>query len=46
METISNAGLAVGILATDGIVLTAEKKVSSKLLDQKGECEKIHRLCE
>lgn len=46
METISNAGLAIGILAKDGIVLTAEKMVTSKLLDQKGECEKIHKLCE
>lgn len=46
METISNAGLAIGILATDGVVLTAEKKIVSKLLNQKGEGEKIHKICE
>ncbi|KAK9785182.1 hypothetical protein WJX73_000577 [Symbiochloris irregularis] len=33
MEAISNAGAALGILATDGVVLAAEKKILSKLLD-------------
>uniref|UniRef100_A0A7S1WYT3 Proteasome subunit alpha type n=1 Tax=Tetraselmis chuii TaxID=63592 RepID=A0A7S1WYT3_9CHLO len=33
MEAISNAGAAVGILATDGVVLAAEKRITSKLLD-------------
>jgi len=33
MEAISNAGAAVGILATDGVVLVAEKKITSKLLE-------------
>eukprot|EP00798_Chlamydomonas_sp_ICE-L_P025282 gene25282-10935_t len=33
MEAISNAGAAIGILATDGVVLIAEKKITSKLLD-------------
>ncbi|KAK9819509.1 hypothetical protein WJX74_001650 [Apatococcus lobatus] len=33
IEAISNAGAAVGILATDGVVLAAEKKIISKLLD-------------
>lgn len=33
MEAISNAGASIGILATDGVVLVAEKKITSKLLD-------------
>ena len=33
MEAISNAGAAIGCLAADGVVLIAEKKISSKLLD-------------
>lgn len=33
MEAISNAGAAIGIMATDGVVLASEKKISSKLLD-------------
>jgi len=33
MEAINHAGAAVGILASDGIVLAAEKKVHSKLLE-------------
>ena len=31
MEAISNAGAAIGVLATDGIVLAAEKKITSKV---------------
>lgn len=34
MEAISHAGTCLGILATDGIVLAAEKTVTSKLLEQ------------
>ena len=30
MEAISNAGAAIGMLAKDGVVLVAEKKVTSK----------------
>lgn len=30
MEAISNAGSCVGILAKDGVVLAAEKKITSK----------------
>lgn len=41
MEAISHAGTVVGILAKDGIVLAAEKKVTSKLLEQDQSCEKI-----
>lgn len=33
MEAISNAGIAIGVLADNGIVLASEKKISSKLLD-------------
>merc|ERR1719158_195668 len=33
MEAIGKAGSCVGILACDGVVLAAEKKVTSKLLD-------------
>lgn len=34
MEAISNAGAAIGMLAKDGVVLIAEKKIISKV----GEC--------
>jgi 20S proteasome subunit alpha 3 len=33
MEAISNAGAALGVLAKDGVVLAAEKRITSKLLD-------------
>ena len=33
MEAISHAGTVLGVLAKDGVVLAAEKKVTSKLLD-------------
>lgn len=33
MEAISHAGICVGILAEDGIVLAVEKKITSKLLE-------------
>jgi 20S proteasome subunit alpha 3 len=33
MEAISHAGSVLGVLATDGVVLAAEKKVTGKLLD-------------
>lgn len=36
MEAISHAGTALGILAKDGVVLAAEKKVTGKLLDLSG----------
>lgn len=31
MEAISNAGATMGALATDGVVLVAEKKITSKV---------------
>ncbi|KAI8807268.1 putative proteasome component Pre9 [Cladochytrium replicatum] len=44
MEAISHAGTALGILADDGIVLAAEKKVTSKLLEQSASAEKVYVL--
>jgi len=44
MEAITHAGAAVGILATDGIVLAAEKKVTSKLLEPGTKSEKMFRI--
>ncbi|KAI9142410.1 nucleophile aminohydrolase [Paraphysoderma sedebokerense] len=44
MEAISHAGTALGIQAKDGIVLAAEKKVTSKLLEQTVATEKIYIL--
>ena len=46
MEAISHAGTALGILASDGIVIAAEKKVTSKLLEQTTTSEKIYVLNE
>ena len=46
MEAISHAGTALGILASDGIVIAAEKKVTSKLLEQATTSEKIYLLNE
>ncbi len=44
LEAISQAGTVIGILATDGIVLAAERKVTSKLLDQDSSTEKVYIL--
>ncbi|GAB5585665.1 Proteasome subunit alpha type-3 [Umbelopsis nana] len=44
MESISLAGIALGIMAKDGIVIAAEKKVTSKLLEQSSLSEKIYKL--
>jgi 20S proteasome subunit alpha 3 len=46
MEAISHAGTAIGVLSTDGIVLAAEKKVTSKLLEQDSSAEKLYVLNE
>ncbi len=46
MEAISHAGTAMGILATDGVMLAAEKKIVSKLLDQRQAQEKIFHISE
>lgn len=39
MEAISHAGTVLGVLAKDGVVLAAEKKVTGKLLDLSGSKE-------
>jgi 20S proteasome alpha/beta subunit len=46
MESISLAGIALAIMAKDGIVVAAEKKVTSKLLEQSSSSEKIYKLSE
>ena len=46
LEAINHAGTAIGILATDGIVLAAERKVTSKLLEQDTSAEKLYTLNE
>jgi 20S proteasome subunit alpha 3 len=46
LEAISHAGTALGILAKDGIVLAAERKVTSKLLEQDTSAEKLYVLNE
>ena len=43
MEAISHAGICIGILATDGVLLGVEKKVSSKLLEVTSS-EKIYKV--
>ncbi|KTW25744.1 hypothetical protein T552_03357 [Pneumocystis carinii B80] len=42
LEAISHAGTALGVMSTDGIVLAAEKKVISKLLEKNISTEKIY----
>lgn len=45
MEAISHAGAAVGILAVDGVILAAEKRITSKLLEtSKSTTEKMYKI--
>ena len=44
MEAIGHAGTCLGILATDGIVLAAERRNLHKLLDEATTAEKIYKL--
>ena len=44
MEAISHAWAAIGILAKDGVVLVAEKKFTSKLLDPPKHSEKLYKI--
>jgi 20S proteasome subunit alpha 3 len=44
MEAISHAWAAVGILATNGVVLAAEKRSSSKLLEPGLKSEKMFKV--
>ena len=46
MEAVSHAGACLGILASDGIVLAAERKNTNKLLDDGMFSEKIFKLDE
>lgn len=42
MEAISHAGTAIGILGSDGIVIAAEKKLTSTLLEPSKSSEKMY----
>eukprot|EP01114_Cavostelium_apophysatum_P013143 TRINITY_DN311_c0_g1_i1.p1 TRINITY_DN311_c0_g1~~TRINITY_DN311_c0_g1_i1.p1 ORF type:complete len:251 (-),score=53.06 TRINITY_DN311_c0_g1_i1:34-786(-) len=44
MEAIGHAGAAIGITATDGIVLGAEKKLTTKLLEPQISSEKMYKI--
>lgn len=44
MEAISKAGSAVGILSQEGVVLAAEKRITSKLLDVRQATEKLFKV--
>lgn len=44
MEAIGHAGTCLGILASDGIVLAAERRNTNKLLDEVFTSEKIYKL--
>ena len=46
MEAISHAGTCLGVLASDGVLLAAEKKNINKLLDDVVFSEKIYKLHE
>eukprot|EP01136_Pigoraptor_vietnamica_P016646 Opistho-1_new@60808 len=46
LEAISHAGTCLGVLASDGIVLAAEKRITSRLLEQDHTMEKIYKLNE
>jgi len=46
MEAISHAGTCLGIQASDGILIAAEKRNVHKLLDDKVLAEKIYRISE
>lgn len=44
MEATSQAGSAVGILASNGVVIAAEKRITSKLLDIRTSSEKMFKI--
>ena len=46
MEAIGHAGTCLGILASDGVLLAAERKSINKLLDDVIFSEKIYKLDE
>ena len=46
MEAIGHAGICLGILANDGVLLAAERRNINKLLDEVSYSEKIYKLHE
>lgn len=46
MEAINNAGSTVGILCPEGIVIGAERKQTSKLLERSRHSEKMYKVTE
>jgi len=44
MQAISHAGAVIGILATDGVVIAAEKRTSSKLLEPGTKSDKMYKI--
>ena len=46
MEAIGLAGTCFGILAEDGVVLAAERKITNKLLDEIPFSDKIYKINE
>lgn len=44
LEAINHASIAIGVLAKDGIAIIAERKATSKLLDQEAVNEKLYTL--
>lgn len=44
MEAVGHAGICLGVLANDGIVLAAERRNTNKLLDEVFASEKIYKL--
>ncbi len=44
MEAIGHAGAAVGVMSPEGVVLAAEKKTASKLLDTGKRSEKMYQV--
>ena len=46
MEAIGHAGSCLGILASDGVLIAAEKRNTNKLLDEVSCSEKIYKLQE
>lgn len=46
MEAIGHAGTCLGVVASDGIVLAAEKRITNKLLDDVFVSDKIYKIDE
>ena len=44
MEAINQSGLCVGVLTKDGVILAAEKRMSSRLLDTGKTPEKMYKI--